>query len=159
MRRERPPWARYARAMNPLRLAPLLCALSLALPATASDKGLSAELRGSAALFCTTTLADDLQPIVDKQHQLAVAKMSQESLAQAQARMAELWRAAAKKHAVAIAAVPLTPRLSHLVDDPWLAGVAQETWADVERQCPAFAKKHGNADVILEFWRRRLPEL
>ncbi len=142
------------------RLSVLLgLVLSIAAPAEASDKGLSAELRASSALFCTTTLADDLQPIVDKQHQLTIAKMSQESLARAQARMAELWRAAAKKHAVAIAAVGLTPRLRNVVDEQWLAGVAQETWADVERQCPAFAKKHGNAEVILEFWRRRLPEL
>ena len=143
-----------------VRFLAFLPVLLLAAPAArASDKGLSAELMTTSALFCTTTIADDLQPIVDTQHRLMVAKMSQESLAKQVAKMTAQWRAAAKKHQAAIVALPLTPRLANITETPWLREVADQTWAEVQRQCPAFAKKHGNADVIFEFWHRRLPEL
>jgi hypothetical protein len=126
----------------------------------ASDKGLSAELMQTAPLFCQTTIADDLQPIVDARHRLMKSKMSQESLAEEQATLHALWVALSKKHQAAIAALPLTARLVSLTDNtPWLREVADQTWAEVQRQCPDFAKKHGNAEVIREFWFRRLPEL
>lgn len=149
---------------QPLRLiafAPLvLLASALASTAShASDKGLSSELMTTSSLFCTTTIADDLQPIVDRQHRLMTAKMSQEGLAAEVAAMKAQWRATSKKHQAAIAALPLTARLANVIDTPWLREVADQTWAEVQRQCPAFAKKHGNADVIHEFWHRHLPEL
>ena len=138
-------------------MVPLLLLVSTA--SLASDKRLSSELLSTSSLFCTTTIADDLQPIVDGQHRLMTAKMSQEGLAAAVATMNAQWRTAATKHKAAIAALPLSARLRPYVDTPWLREVAEQTWAEVQRQCPAFAKKHGNADVIHEFWHRRLPEL
>ncbi len=138
-------------------MVPLLLLVSTG--SLASDKGLSSELMSTSSIFCTTTIADDLQPIVDRQHRLMIAKMSQEALAAQIATMKAQWRTAATKHKAAIAALPLSARLGNLVDTPWLREVADQTWAEVQRQCPAFAKKHGNADVIHEFWQRRLPEL
>ena len=138
----------------------LVPVLQLASPGShASDKGLTSELITTSVLFCTTTIADDLQPIVKTRRHLMIAKMSQESLARQLASMKASWRAAAEKHQAAIAALPLTPRLATVAEEPWLREVADQTWAEVQRQCPVFARTHGDAEVIHEFWRRHLPEL
>ncbi len=138
------------------RLA-LLLAFAAA-PALASDKGLKAELvDGAVTIFCATSIAADLAPIVEGEHHLAIAKMSQESLKQQVDRLKQLWAAASAKHKEALGQLGLTARLG-AVDAAYRRVAAEEAWIQIEKKCPERAKG-GGPDFVLEFFNRRIPEL
>src|SRR4051812_1039082 len=112
----------------------------LGLSALASDKGLKAEMvDGSVTIFCTTSIAEDMKPIVDGEHHLAIAKMSQESLKQEQSKLNRLWAAVSEKHKAALAQLALTPRLRN-VERSYVEVAANEAWGVIAKKCPERVK-------------------
>jgi hypothetical protein len=132
--------------------------LLVGVTAGASDKGIKAEMvSASVSLFCSTSIADDLKPIVEGEEYLAVAKMSQESLKEATERLNQQWQSVATKHRAAIEQLALTPRLQS-VDSGYVELAAKEAWGEIQKQCPAKAKDGGPHEVTT-FLKRRIPEL
>jgi hypothetical protein len=142
--------------MSLQRYAVLVACLGLS--ALASDKGLKAEMvDASVTIFCTTSIAEDMKPIVDGEHHLAIAKMSQESLKQEQSKLNRLWAAVSEKHKTALAQLGLTPRLRN-VERSYVEVAGNEAWGVIAKKCPERVKG-AEADSVTEFLKRRIPEL
>jgi hypothetical protein len=127
--------------------------------AQASDKGLRAELiTGLVPLVCDTTIAADLAPIVQRQHRLAIAKMSQASLASEVDSMDAAWRAIATTHARALQKTAPSARTRHLVgNDAFLRETVTAALPAIARRCPKKART--DPDAVLELLVRRLGDL
>jgi hypothetical protein len=141
-----------------MRVAAVICALVLwSSSAMASDKGLQAELTGSLVpLVCTTTIARDLEPLVKRLERLAIAKMSQASLAAELSSIDALWRDIARTHAAAIAATAPSGRVMHL-DETALRQAAAAAMPALRRRCPRVARTVTTA-VLEELLVRRLAD-
>jgi hypothetical protein len=127
--------------------------------AAASDKGLKGEMvSSSVAVFCSTSIAEDLRPIVERQRTLAVAKLSQESLKQETERLNRLWSALRAKHQAELDRLWMTARLNYVSSD-YVEVAAKEAWGEIRKKCPPQAKLVDRPDYIVEFLKRRIPEL
>jgi hypothetical protein len=149
-------------AFIPVAVVCLLSAAATASPEVTMQHTLAEELRGTADLFCTTSLAVDLWPIVTRERRLAIAKMSEEGMREEHELLAETWRAAAAAHRRAIDGVPLTIRAVD-PDEDALRAAANTAWRAVTRRCGAQAKRFAaleiDAEVVAAFYRYRQREL
>jgi hypothetical protein len=142
--------------MKPSFIVLLLCMGSEAI---ASDKGINAELvDASVSIFCSTSMADDIKPLVDREHHLAIAKMSQESLREAIEENDRLWAAVSAKHRDALGKLGLTARLKSVAPGV-VEAAAREAFAALKQKCPEQVKAATGFDYVAEFLRRRIPEL
>lgn len=121
-----------------------------------SDKGMSAEIISSCQrVFCESDLGQDLAPLLEVKLRLMRSKVSPETLAKRQREMAAMWSAVATKHKTLLEQLPLTARLGAL-DPVALDDIGVAAWRVVRQTCPA---KHVRREAVLEFLRRRIPEL
>jgi hypothetical protein len=133
--------------------------LGLATEAGASDKGLKAEMvEGSVTVFCSTSIAEDLRPIVQRERTLALKEMSPEGLKRETQENDRLWHALTAKHRGELAQLGLTARLNY-VDTGYVQVAAKEAWGVIRAKCPERARGVDRPDYVFEFLKRRLPEL
>lgn len=127
--------------------------------AVASDKGINAEMvEASVTLFCSTSMADDLKPIVERRRHLAISKMSQESLQEEVEENDRLWKAVSAKHQGALGKLGLSARLQSVAPAA-VDAAAKEAWKAMKEKCPEQVKAANGWDYVAEFLRRRIPEL
>ena len=143
-----------------LRTGLFVMVLCIAGEGRTSDKGIHAEMvTGAVSVFCGTSIADDLGPLMDQKKRLARSKVSPEKLKSEQRKMDARWRSVAEKHRVAIEESGLSARLANVRDDSdTLRGAAQDAWEIIQGRCPARAQ-HASAGAVEEFLSRRLADL
>ena len=145
-----------AAGVKPWLTVLLLCAGT---EAVASDKGINAELvEASVTIFCSTSMADDLKPIVERRRRLAISKMSQESLQEEVEENDRLWTAVSSKHRDALGKLGLSARLTSVAPAA-LEAAAKEAWKAMKEKCPERVKASNGWDFVAESLRRRIPEL
>jgi hypothetical protein len=127
--------------------------------AGASDKGLKAEMvQASVSIFCTTSIAEDLRPIVERERALALKEMSPEGMKRETQENNRLWQALTAKHRGELAQLGLTARLNY-VDASYVEVAAKEACSVIRAKCPERAKGVDRPDYVFQFLKRRIPEL
>jgi hypothetical protein len=139
-------------------IVPALILVS-AMEAGASDKGLKAEMVwASVSIFCSTSIAEDLRPIVQRERALALKEMSAEGLKRETEENNRLWQALTAKHRAELAQLGLTARLNY-VETSYMEVAAKEAWGLIRTKCPERAKQVDRPDYVFQFLKRRIPEL
>lgn len=146
---------RYRARMSRASAAWLVAILVWCQEARTSDKGIGSELVESAVgVFCETTIAKDMAPLLSLQKQLARSKVSPEALARAHREMDAAWALVAEKHKEAFARWSLGGRLASL-EVTWVDDAAQRAHAEIARRC----KRKPPAEAVREVLRRRVRDL
>lgn len=126
--------------------------------AQASDKGIKSEMVWSSVdLFCSTSIAEDLAPLVSEEQKLPEEKANKAAYQEARHRLDQQWKEVSRKHREAIRGLALTARLNY-VPSSYVREAANEAWELIRKKCPARAKR-GGPDEVFTFLTRRIPEL
>jgi hypothetical protein len=130
----------------------VLCLLLFTTPeAFTSDKGINGEIvEGCYKLFCETSIAQDIQPLMEALDNAALKDMSKEGFERFKANQRVGWKKIVERHREAIEQAGLTNRLTS-VEGRYRKQASDEAWTKLKKECRREFDPKLRADSILTF--------
>jgi hypothetical protein len=122
-----------------------------------SDKGIKREIvEGCYKLFCETSIATDIRPLMEALDNASLKDMSTEGFDRFKANQRESWKKIVERHREAIALSGLTNRLTS-VEGPYRKQATDEAWIKLKKECRREFDPKARADSILTFLNNAFP--